>query len=104
MTDRHLSRYIRKKCEKIVITDILLAQLFGSIFSQTQGDRNMKYDCSTEFDLEKIYAKLTAPVKCPTVAAKDFFDGDDYTLRKFRIRLEQAIAQETLAEIACVRR
>lgn len=34
----------------------------------------MKYDCSKDFDLSIIYAKLTAPITPSVVKACDFFD------------------------------
>lgn len=45
----------------------------------------MKYDCSEEFDLNLIYAKLTSK-SVPKVRACDFFnDGND--LEKLQIKM-----------------
>ncbi len=48
----------------------------------------MKYDCTTEFDLDIIYKKLTAPSATQMVKACNFFEQEDM-LTLFQHRLER---------------
>ena len=59
----------------------------------------MKYDCSTEFNLDSIYAKLTAPSACQTIAAKDFFAATSLRAR-LQAKLESQIAVAAVKKLA----
>lgn len=45
----------------------------------------MKYDnCSSEFDLNEIYRKLTAPIQPRMVKASEFFEQPKFSLALFQ--------------------
>lgn len=55
----------------------------------------MKYDCTTEFDLDIIYQKLTAPSATQMVKACNFFQQEDM-LAMFQKRIAREVQLQTV--------
>ncbi len=58
----------------------------------------MKYD-SSEFDINEIYKKLTAPITSQTIRACDFFNDNKGLLARFQKNVGNYIDEKKLTKI-----